>query len=121
MITLTRTSKPEAKSYLFSIERDGEMSLSLTRMEAIARLTMFEVEDARQLADQAAVSAASAGRSGCCPECGGSIPYRLGHDCQPKIDQPEEIVVGQPEEIVEALRPESSSEARPGKADRVKR
>ena len=54
MITLTRTSKPDAKSYLFSIERDGEISLRLTRTEAIARLTMFEVEDAEQLVDQAA-------------------------------------------------------------------
>ena len=54
MITLTRTSKPEAKPYLFSIERDGEISVSLTRAEAIARLTMFEVEGAQQLVDQAA-------------------------------------------------------------------
>ena len=54
MITLTRTSKPEAKPYLFSIERDGETSVSLTRTEAIARLTMFEVEGAQQLVDQAA-------------------------------------------------------------------
>jgi hypothetical protein len=54
MITLTRTSKPEAKPYLFSIERDGETSVSLTRAEAIARLTMFDVEDAQQLVDQAA-------------------------------------------------------------------
>ena len=54
MITLTRTSKPEAKPYLFSIERDGEISVSLTRTEAIARLTMFEVEGAERLVDQAA-------------------------------------------------------------------
>jgi len=54
MITLTRTSEPEAKSYLFTIDRDGEESLRLTRTEAIARLTLFEVEDAERLVDQAA-------------------------------------------------------------------
>jgi hypothetical protein len=53
MITLTRTSEPEAKSYLFTIDRDGETSLRLTRTEAIARLTMFEVEGAERLVDQA--------------------------------------------------------------------
>jgi hypothetical protein len=55
MITLTRTSEPEAKSYLFMIDRDGEVSLRLTRTEAIARLTMLEVKDAERLVDQAAV------------------------------------------------------------------
>ena len=54
MITLTRTSEPDAKSYLFTIDRDGEGSLRLTRTEAIARLTLFEVEDAERLVDQAA-------------------------------------------------------------------
>ena len=54
LITLTRTNKPEAKPYLFSIERDGETSVSLSRTEAIARLTTFEVEGAQQLMDQAA-------------------------------------------------------------------
>ena len=54
MITLTRTSKPEAKPYLFSIKRDGETSVSLSRTEAIARLPMFEVEVAQQLVDQVA-------------------------------------------------------------------
>ena len=53
MITLTRTSEPEAKSYLFTIDRDGKVSLRLTRTEAIARLTLFEVEDAERLVDQA--------------------------------------------------------------------
>jgi hypothetical protein len=53
MITVTRTSEPEAKSYLFTIERDGETSLRLTRTEAIARLTMFDVEGAERLVDQA--------------------------------------------------------------------
>ena len=53
MITLTRTSEPEAKSYLFTIDRDGETSLRLTRTEAIARLTIFEVEGAERLVDQA--------------------------------------------------------------------
>ena len=55
MITVTRTSKPEAKSYLFRIERDGQTSLRLTRAETIARLTMFEVDDAEKLVDDAAV------------------------------------------------------------------
>jgi hypothetical protein len=55
MITLTRTSEPEAKSYLFTIDRDGEMSLRLTRTEAIARLTKYEVEGAEKLVDQATV------------------------------------------------------------------
>ena len=54
MITVTRTSEPEAKSYLFTIDRVGEVSLRLTRPEAIARLTLFEVEDAERLVDQAA-------------------------------------------------------------------
>jgi hypothetical protein len=53
MITLTRTSEPEAKSYLFTIDRDGEASLRLTRPEAIARLTLLEVENADKLVDQA--------------------------------------------------------------------
>jgi len=53
VITLTRTSEPEAKSYLFTIDRDGETSLRLTRSEAIARLTMFDVEGAEGLVDQA--------------------------------------------------------------------
>ena len=48
-----------------------------------------------------------------CPECGVLYPYRLGHDCQPKIVEPE---------LVEAPPPEPSPlKARPGKADRVKR
>jgi hypothetical protein len=55
MITVTRTSEPEAKSFLFTIERDGQTSLRLTRAEAIARLTLFEVDDAVRLVDQAAV------------------------------------------------------------------
>ena len=38
MITLTRISEPAAKSYLFTIDRNGELSLRLTRFEAIARL-----------------------------------------------------------------------------------
>ena len=54
MITLTRTSEPEAKSYLFTIDRDGEVCLRLTRSEAIARLTLFEVEGGERLVDQAA-------------------------------------------------------------------
>jgi hypothetical protein len=53
MITLTRTSEPEAKSYLFTIDRDGEVSLRLTRTEAIARLSMLDVEGAERLVDQA--------------------------------------------------------------------
>ena len=53
MITVTRTSEPEAKSYLFTIVRDGETSLRLTRTEAIARLSMFDVERAERLVDQA--------------------------------------------------------------------
>lgn len=53
MITLTRTSESEAKSYLFTIDRDGEISLRLTRPEAIARLTMLDVQDAERLVDQA--------------------------------------------------------------------
>ena len=53
MITLTRTSEPEADFNLFTIDRDGETSFSLTRTEAIARLTQFEVEDAAGLVDQA--------------------------------------------------------------------
>jgi hypothetical protein len=52
-MTLTRTSEPEAKSNLFTIDRDGEVSLRLTRPEAIARLTMFEVDGADRLVDQA--------------------------------------------------------------------
>jgi len=55
MITLTRTREPEAKSFLFTIERDGETSLRLTRAEAIARLTMFDVDDAERLVEDAAV------------------------------------------------------------------
>jgi hypothetical protein len=54
MITLICTSEPEAESYLFSIERDDEMWLRLTRAEAIAQLTMYEVENAERLVDQAA-------------------------------------------------------------------
>ena len=54
MITLTRTSEPDAKSYLFMIDRDGEMLLRLTRFEAIARLRSFKVEGAERLVDQAA-------------------------------------------------------------------
>jgi hypothetical protein len=55
MITLTCTSEPEAELYLFSIERDGEVSPRLTRTEeAIARLTMYEAENAERLVDQAA-------------------------------------------------------------------
>jgi hypothetical protein len=57
MITLTRTSEPEANSYPFTIDRDGELSLCLTRTEAISRLTMFEVDNAEKLVDQAAVYA----------------------------------------------------------------
>ena len=55
MITVTRTSESKAKSFLFTIERDGQTSLGLTRAEAIARLTLFEVDDAARLVDQAAV------------------------------------------------------------------
>jgi hypothetical protein len=55
MITLTRTSEPEADFTLFTIERDGQTSLRLTRSETIARLTMFEVDDAERLVEQAAV------------------------------------------------------------------
>ena len=54
MITLTRVSEPESKSYLFTIDRDGEVSLRLTRAGAIARLTMLDVEGAERLVDQAA-------------------------------------------------------------------
>ena len=53
MITLTCTSEPAAESYLFSIERDDEIWLRLTRAEAIAQLTMYEVENAERLVDQA--------------------------------------------------------------------
>jgi hypothetical protein len=53
MITLTRTNEPEADFNLFTIDRDGETSLRLTRTEAIARLMQFEVEDAAGLVDQA--------------------------------------------------------------------
>jgi hypothetical protein len=54
MITLTRTSEPETDFNHFTIDRDGETSLRLTRTEAIARLTQFEVENAAGLVDQAA-------------------------------------------------------------------
>jgi hypothetical protein len=49
MITLTRVSEPEADFSLFTIQRDGETSLQLTRFEAIARLILLEVEDAARL------------------------------------------------------------------------
>jgi len=55
MITLTRTSEPDVDFFLFTIERDGQTSLRLTRAETIARLTLFEVDDAVRLVDQAAV------------------------------------------------------------------
>ena len=55
MITLTRTSEPDAKSYLFRIERNGETSLRLTRTEAIARLSRLGVQRAERLVDQAGV------------------------------------------------------------------
>jgi hypothetical protein len=54
MITLTRTSEPEAKSYLFTIDRDGETSLRLTRSETIGRLILFEVDNPERLVEQAA-------------------------------------------------------------------
>ena len=52
MITLTRISEPEAAAYLFTIGRDGEVSLRLTRPEAVARLTKLDVEGAERLVDQ---------------------------------------------------------------------
>jgi len=55
MITLTRISEPEAKYYLFTIDRDGETSLRLTRSEAIARLSRFEVEEPERFVEQAAI------------------------------------------------------------------
>ena len=55
MITLTRISAPEADFFLFTIERDGETSLRLTRAEAIARLAMLEVDDVERLVEDAAV------------------------------------------------------------------
>ena len=53
MITLTRISEPEATSFLFTIDRDGEVALRLTRPEAVARLTKLGVEGADRLVDQA--------------------------------------------------------------------
>ena len=54
MITVTRVSEPEADFALFALDRDGEVSLRLTLSEAIARLTLFEVEDAARLIEDAA-------------------------------------------------------------------
>jgi hypothetical protein len=54
MITVTRVSEPEAKSYFFMVDRDGQKSARLTRTETIARLAMFDVEGADRLVDQAA-------------------------------------------------------------------
>jgi hypothetical protein len=53
MITVTRTSGPDADFSLFTLDRDGEASIGLTRYEAIARLTFLEVEDAAKLVDDA--------------------------------------------------------------------
>ena len=53
MITLTRTSEPEADFSPFTIDRDGQITPRLTRTEAIARLSMFDVEGAERLVDQA--------------------------------------------------------------------
>jgi hypothetical protein len=54
MITLTRSSEPDAKPYLFTIDRDGELSLRLTRTEAISILSLFDVESPEPLVEQAA-------------------------------------------------------------------
>ena len=53
MITLTRVSELEAKSYLFTIDRDA--SLRLTRPETRARLKLLEVEGAKRRVDQATI------------------------------------------------------------------
>jgi hypothetical protein len=54
MITLTRISEPEADFSLFTIDRDGETSLRLTRSETIGRLILFEVDNPERLVEQAA-------------------------------------------------------------------
>ena len=55
MITLTLVSEPKADFSLFTLDRDGDVSLRLTRSETIARLTLFEVDDAERLVEDAAI------------------------------------------------------------------
>ena len=55
MITVTRVSEPEADFSLFTLDRDGEISFRLTRSETIARLTLFEADDAERLVKDATI------------------------------------------------------------------
>ena len=55
MITVTLVSEPGADFSLFTLDRDGEVTLRLTRSETIARLTLLEVEDAGRLVEDAAI------------------------------------------------------------------